>query len=133
MLVADVGHAIYKTNERNTQPWFSQFSDHRQLTHIEPLLDSLSIHQNDFVIYWGDISPNTGLYLMNRRGWAQWSVGGGPLTEDKIEQCVNGGAKALIVDQNQYALNECERNVISKYDAQKLSDRNNVQIYSLRP
>jgi NADH:ubiquinone oxidoreductase subunit 6 (subunit J) len=126
----NVGYAAYKTHQRNTDLNFTK-DNHVQLAHIEPYLDSIGIRQNDFVIYWGDFAPNIAFYLMNRRGWGQWALGC-TLSQQNIDSCTSMGAKFLIIDRNQCILDDAKRNLINRYGSHKISDRDSIQIYSLR-
>ena len=123
-----VGHAAIKNERRKSDLYFCQ-SDHIELTHIEPYLNSIGIKQSDLVVYWGDISPNTAFYLMNRRGWGLWALDGS-LTIEGIDKCTAKGAKFLIIDQNQNRVDSLN-DVIKKYGHHEISDRDNIQIYSL--
>ena len=127
--IYNVAYARFKNEERINEPFFFT-GDHKALCHIEPYLDSLSIHSTGLVVYWGDLAPNVAFYLMNRRGWGQWALGK-CLTREGIDKCVSKGAQFLIVDQNQCTLDENQKSLIATFDSRKISDRDSIQIYKL--
>ncbi len=127
-VVSDLGYATYKIHQINTRPWTG---NHTEVADIEPYLRSLGMKQSDYVIYWGDISPNTALYMMNQRGWAPWSLH--TLEPDSVKDRMQKGAKYLIIDWNQIDAHDPEGVKASSYWASnKIGERNNVDIYQLK-
>lgn len=129
IFIANVCYAEYRSNKRWHDPVNLQ-TDHLQLVNIEPYLDSLGVQEFDKVIYWGDFAPNTGFYLMHRRGWGKWAIGAS-LSAETVRKYETKGAKYLIVDQNQTELNQFEMDFISTVNAKKIAARDRILIFRL--
>lgn len=95
-------HAKSVLNERY-DPQGEYMTMFPSIYHDEELpqfIADMGLKYPDLVISYEDRSPNSSLYLMNLKGWSSL-YHNGQYSEEKIQQLVNYGAKALILNDKE--------------------------------
>lgn len=104
--------------------WY--FTNLKEVSELEPVLDSLNIGYEEMVISIPDPSFNATLYLMNRKGYTNY---GSKFTDTtKIEQRIMQGAHYIVINDSNAFVNY----PIEKYLDKKLYEGENTYIYSLK-
>lgn len=104
-LAINIHHSKGQLNERYNSSKNEYFNERPDIYEIEPFLRAIGIDRNDKIIYIPDAS-NVSLYLMNQKGWTQYSDARFNKGErikynadsTGISKSIDRGAKYLIVN-----------------------------------
>lgn len=116
------------TDRYDPASWMNSYycSNLKAFRTIQPYLKSLGITQTDKVISLPDKSINISLYLMNKKGWTNYTI---KANEKRMQQKIQQGAKYLFVSDSTI-YNEIN---IDPFVDKKIGQYRNIEIYRLKP
>ncbi len=115
--------------------WMNDYSENIDIYEIEPYLRQIGIQPTDTIISLPDWS-NSSLYLMNRKGWTEYTDArlnrGEPVYYNRdstgIQKSINNGAKYLIINGIEELI---KRSYLRSFTSNLIGKYNNTLIFEL--
>jgi hypothetical protein len=116
-------HNAYQSYSEDLKNFNPSFFKKDQL---QQFLIENGVQANDRVISYPDISPNTTLFYLNRKGWSETFLGNA--FSDKLPNLKKHGAKWLIINKTE---DEQSQKMMSMFDQAKAIFDNSIFLYDL--